>query len=452
MEETAIKNLTTAEPVLPGEEKIIVNQIQIRSADRTRTDIGDFKSIKITAESVYQPNRARLYDLFKTVVEEDGHLWGVITKRTDTVLNKRIYYRDSKGKRLEAFDKLCKSKEFRKARRNILATQYWGITGMEFIPGKVFRFKDIPRKHIKPKWGIISEQQNDITGVSYIGVPNLWIIGEPDDLGLYLKCAPYTILKKDNLADWGQFIEIFGQPIRVIKYDAFDRQAKVELQEVVDEAGTSLALLIPKTADFEIMDGKTSNANGDLQSKFHKELNDEIDVCLLGNTETTGNNNGGSNAKAGIQHKDQQEITKSDMDYLLGYLNDEQFAAILKSYGYPVVEGGEFVLEEEKDLEKVGKQLGFVERAKKMGIPVSDDYVYELTGIPKPNDYAQQKAKMEEQQQQQRAAKQPQAPPDPKPKPTPNKQKEGRNLSDQVVDRWIDRLRMRLADFFDRPR
>src|SRR5690606_17989004 len=149
-------------------------------------------------------------------------------------------------------------------------------------PGKEFEFKPIPRKHIKQKWGIISYEQNGQEGIPYLDQPNLFIVGEPTDLGLLLKCAPYALLKRGNLADWAQFIEIFGQPMRVIKYEAHDRQAKVELQQVMDESGSSLALLIPNTAEIELMDGKTSNANGDLQDKFTRNLNDEMSITVLG--------------------------------------------------------------------------------------------------------------------------------------------------------------------------
>lgn len=113
---------------------------------------------------------------------------------------------------------------------------------------------------------------------------------------------------------------------------------------------------------------------------------------MLGNTETTGNNNGGSNAKSQTQRKDQLEITRSDIKYLSGWLNSEFFLAILQSYGYPV-SGGKFTFEKEIDVDVVGKQITIVQQVKTMGVPVGDDYVYDLTGIPKPDDYEAQKKK-----------------------------------------------------------
>lgn len=434
-------NSTLPEPPKKGEDKIVVNQIHLRSADRSRKDIGDWKQALITAESVYMPNRARLYDLYSDILI-DGHLSGIMAKRVESVLNKAIHFENAKGQRVEEMDNLISSLAFRNLKKEILHTNFWGISGIEFIPGESFQFKKIPRKHIKPKWGVISYEQNGTEGIEYQDNPNLWIIGEADDLGLLLKCAPYALLKRGNLADWGQFIEIFGQPMRVIKYDAYDRQAKVELKEVLDESGSSLALLIPKTADFEIMDGKQTNANGDLQDKFKDALNDEMSVCILGNVETTGNSNGGSLAKAETQREDQLEFVKSDITYLAGMLNSAEFLAVLKSYGYPT-EGGQFVFDKEVNLDEIMRQMQLAQSAKAMGVPIDDDYIYDLTGIPRPDNYDDIKARSTA-----IAAMTAQGVQDKEGDGEVKNKEEGEEPADLVDNLW-NRIRLKLADFFD---
>lgn len=441
------KNLTLAEPIKKGQEQIVVNNIQVRSADRSRKDIGDWKNAVISAESTYSPSRTRLYDLYTDILQ-DLHLTGLMTKRIEPVLNKTLIFQNKSGQKVDAFDTLIESDTFRDICEQILLTPFWGISGLEFIPGKELEFKPIPRKHIKPKWGVIATEQSDTDGFSYVGVANLFIVGKPDDLGLLLKAAPYALLKRGNLADWGQFIEIFGQPIRVIKYDAFDRQAKVELKEVLDESGSSLALMIPKTADFEIMDGKSSNANGELQDKFKNALNDEMSIGLLGNVETTGNSNGGSNAKSKTQREEQLEITKSDIKYLVGKLNCKQFLDILKSYGYPT-EGGKFIVEGELNIAVVKEQVAIVAEVKAMGVPVEDDYIYELTGIPKPKNYNELKAKAEEKNE----ASKEQQPKIGKVPIKPKKEVEQELFYDtEETQNWLFKFRQSLADFFDPPR
>ena len=73
------------------EKEIIINELNIRSVDRSRKDISTWRGALLSAESVYYPNRSRLYDLYEDVIL-DGHLSGVIAKRIDAVLNKELSF------------------------------------------------------------------------------------------------------------------------------------------------------------------------------------------------------------------------------------------------------------------------------------------------------------------------------------------------------------------------
>lgn len=417
-------------------------EVQVRSVNRTAKDVESWRDAHKTAESVHFPNRVRLYDLYEDVLL-DGHLTGIINKRFDAVLNKELYFQKDK-KRVEEMDDLCQSLKFRELITWILETKLWGITGIEFIPGKELQFLKMRRKHIKPEIGIYAIEQNGREGYDYTKLPNLWVIGDCDDLGLLLKCSPYAIYKKDGMADWAQYVEIFGMPVRVVKYDAHDTQTKIELRKTLDESGSALALMIPNQANFEMHDGKQSNGNGELQEKFKNALNNEMSVIILGNTETTSNDNGGSNAKSQTHQEQQLEITKSDLHYVSNMLNDPQFIAILKSYGYPV-EGGRFVFSKDVDLTEIKTKLELAETMKRLGEPLDADQLYELSGFNKPKDYEAQK-----QAAMQQAGNEPEA----EKKPAKGKREPQNNDPEDLYDEptfWY-KFRSTLADFFDPPR
>ncbi len=370
---------------LPQETKLVINDIRIQSVNRSGRDIEQWRSAHISAESVYSPNRTRLYDLYDDIML-DGHLTGIINKRIDAVLNKPLYYHDKNGKKVDAMDGLINTTAFRNVVRKIMETQLWGITGLEFIPGKELTFVEIPRKHIKPKWRIVALEQNSNQGIAYDAHDNLWVLGESDDLGLLLKCAPYAIYKRSNMSDWANFIEIFGVPMRIIEYDANDEQTKIELKQILDEAGSALALMIPKQASFKTHDGKQANGDGQLQSSFKDALNDEMSIIVLGNTETTTNNSVGSLSKSKVHAAQQLEISKSDIFYTANYLNDSRFTNILKSYGYPVADGGSFVFSRDIDIAYLLQRIEIDTRMPE-DLPLPDDYWYSTYGIPKPENY-----------------------------------------------------------------
>lgn len=181
----------------------LINELHIRSVDRSNKDIGTWRTAHMTAESA-NANRSRLYDIYDDVLL-DGHLSGIIGKRIDAVLNKTLRF-EKDGKRVPEMDCLINSLAFRDIMCTVMQTIFWGISGIEFIPGKALGYNKLPRKHIKPQLGIISYDQNTVDGIPYAELANVWVMGNSDDLGLLLRCAPYAIYKRGGLSDWAQYI------------------------------------------------------------------------------------------------------------------------------------------------------------------------------------------------------------------------------------------------------
>ncbi len=359
-------------------KEIIINELNIRSVDRSRKDIATWRGALMSAESVYYPNRCRLYDLYEDVVL-DGHLSGVIAKRIDAVLNKELSF-EVDGVKVHEMDELIQTLNFREIMRTIMETQLWGVSGIEFIPGKELAFELIPRKHIKPEPGIIAFEQTGNEGIPYSNLENVWVMGETRDLGLLLKCAPYSLYKRGGLSDWAQYIELFGQPVRIIKYDSYDEQTKAELKKILDESGSSLSVMIPRQADFEIKDGKQTNCDGNLQLSFIKALNDEMSITILGNTETTTSSESSGYAQSRVHLDQQYEITKSDLIYSAAMLNCPKFKGILQGYGYPV-ERGRFVFSKDLDVDYLQTRVAIDKEVAQM-VPVPASYWYDTYGIP----------------------------------------------------------------------
>ena len=69
---------------------IIVQQIVNVAPDRSRKDVGTLKQSLERAESAQLPNRYKLYDLYHDVLSLDGHLSGLIGKRTKAVAGRAL--------------------------------------------------------------------------------------------------------------------------------------------------------------------------------------------------------------------------------------------------------------------------------------------------------------------------------------------------------------------------
>lgn len=375
-------------------DKTVINSMPviIRPIDRTFKDHGDWWQAFRIAEQPSNANRTRLYDIYSTLVI-DGHLAGIIEKRISSLVNKELFFIKD-GEKVPELDDLITSRKFRDMMRELMQQKMWGITGFEFIPGKEFDFHKIPRKHIKIESKIITQEQYDLQGTSYENMWNVWVIGDRDNFGLLLHCAPYVLWKKALMANWADYIEVFGQPIMYFTYAGYNNQTREALQVMLDEAGGSLRFIMPEEAKFNLANGTQSNGTGELQDKFRNACNEELSVVILGATETTTSSKSSGNTQAKTHAKQQQEILKADMIDIANILNHPQFISILKSYGYPV-EGGRFRFEDEADIFEQQARLSIITQVQKIGEPVDPEDVYKAANLAKPKEYDKLKAAMQ---------------------------------------------------------
>lgn len=365
---------------------VITNKITVRSIDRSKKDVKTLRSGLRNAESVEHPNRTMLYNVYEDITL-DAHLSGIVNKRNDSVLNKKLLFKVGETTQ-PVMMKLIQKKVFRDVITEYMLSKGWGTRGVEFdLTSKEMCFTKIPVKHIDPVRKVIKLNENDTTGgIPYEGLNNVLVLGEPDDLGYYLKCGFYALLKKGAISDWAQYIELFGSPVMIMTYESGDVQTELELDKVLEEAGNSMRLKLPKQAGFEMKDGKASNGDGELHNKFNAYMDAQMSIAVLGNTETTTSSKSSGFAQSKTHAKQQLEITKSDMLDVLELLNSEAFMNILRAYGLPV-EGGNFEYDKEIDIEYLAAKSAIDKTLiKDIGVPASKKYLWETYAIDEPAD------------------------------------------------------------------
>ncbi len=421
---------------------ITMTELVLQNIDRSRADLKKWWYALQNGEQITYPNRSQLYDLCERIIH-DGHLSGLMEKRITAMLNKELHY-EIKGKRVDEMEDLIQSDKFRLMMRILGEKKRWGLSGLEFLTGSELDFVMVPRKHIKPESKIIAYEQNGWEGIDYTGMWNILIVEDVERFGLLNKSIPLVLLKTGSLSDLAQYIEMYGQPIRKGTYPGDDPEAKAELKRALKEAGASLSLVLPEGTTVEIIGDHVTTGNGEVHKVLLQTINNELSILWLGNVETTSNDNGGSNAKAKEQGKQQDELIKSDLKDMADMLSSDAMKTILKSYGYKCApgDGGKFVFEKEIDLEvlKNKKDVWLAVSAK---VPVAPDDWYNTFDIPKPENFDELYAKMEEE----RVAKL--NPPDPPVPGKPIKEKKVKKplSAEESLTRW-EAFRLWAADFF----
>ncbi len=423
------------------EQGILIQKLDIRPIARTSQDIDKWRAALQAAEAINQ-NRVQLYDLYADVLL-DGTLKNLVAKRILGVTKTKLRFVNNNGEQVKEMDDLLKTASFRTLRKEIQKQKAWGISVIELgIKQDKFHVYSVPRKHINPKTGTISTHQYDFgNGTNYLNPPfsnYVFQVGDSDDLGYILEAAQYVIYKRGGFGDWAQFSQLFGMPFREARYDGFNENVRLQLIKTLEEMGSAGFAVLPKEAELTLHEAKNSNGSANLYDLLRQACNQEMSVLILGQTETTTKTAGKLGGNDDTHEQTEDDINTDDKLDELSILN-EKVKPILLNLGYPAE--GEFMYEPEVEKLTIKEAVDVIKTAKKeLGLPVSDDHIYEITGIPKPANYAAIKKEMEVDKKAQQTIQQQQQQ-QPKPKAPANKEAQA------TLSTW-DKFQMYISDFF----
>lgn len=322
----------------------MVIELQRTTDALTRKDIADWHNAWQMAINVDNPNRSRLYDIYRDV-EIDLHLSGCVSQRVGFVMAKSFKLVDAKGnindQALHLFDQAW----FKQLLKYALEANLWGHSLIEL--GDVTTDGDgcpcyndvklIPRKHVIPEYGRVIQQvgQDWTSGIDYRAEPFTdWLIeaGRPDDLGLYLKAATQTIPKKNMLAFWDSFGEIFGMPMRIARTTSRDPKVMSQLEKMLKDAGASQYMVAGQDTEIEFVE----SGKGDAFNVYDKRIdraNSELSKLIIGQTMTI--EDGSSLSQSQTHLKVFQNLVDSDCTMLRDIVNNQLIPRMTK-HGFPV--------------------------------------------------------------------------------------------------------------------
>jgi len=406
-----------------SQKQLVVNQIVVKTLNRQSQDIDSWR---LALRSADNKRRSRLYDLYEDILL-DNVLSDAIDKRIRAITNADLMFTVNDTEVDEITD-LMDTQEWENMLREILLAKFWGITVLEFDYTKQFTAHSIPRNHIRPETGIITIQENEETGTPYRDDPFFLEVktnrtNGRDTFGLILKACPYVIFKRGNFGDWAQFAELFGMPLRIFKYNSFDEQTRIALNQAGEESGSAAYMVIPKEGEVEIKDA-ASKGDGALYDKLRHACNEEILYGILGQSMTTVQGDKGARSLGEVHMDVQEGIHADDRRFIARILNREVLPR-LEARGYPV-QGGKFGFPE------IGETLNLQERVEvdlKLDaiVEIEADYYYETYGIPKPKDGGGKKTK-------------PAAEPDPNIDPEKTGKKKKKEKPAETQMKWFERL------------
>lgn len=386
-----MRNSPGSPPILSaGEQKRIKTaliDLQLQTQNTSKKDIGTWNAARRAALNPENPRRQMLYSIYADT-EIDLHLTGCIGQRKGATLQKSFKITDKTGKEKPELTEFFEAEWFKDFVSYSLDSRFFGYSLIQFgdiikPAGGIMRFADtelIPREHVIPEFGRIVRNPADEwkTGVDYTsGAIADWCIGagRPKDLGLLLKCAPQALSKKNMMAFWDKFGEIFGMPIRIGKTMSTDQNEVQSLTEMLVKMGAASWGLFPDGTDIEIKE----TTRGDAFEVYDRRIvraNLEISKGILNQTMTI--DNGGSYSQANVHLDIFDAICAADADFVRDIINGRLLPLMVR-HGFPLA-GCRFLWDESIDY--TPEQQIAIDRMVLENFEVEPSYIVEKYNIP----------------------------------------------------------------------
>ncbi|MEQ9426974.1 MAG: DUF935 family protein [Cyclobacteriaceae bacterium] len=378
---------------IPNPEQITVvnHPVTVGQLTRGNQSITRWQNALRAAESVRNPRRKGLYDLYLDI-KSDGHLCALMDKRIRAVQTAPFEWHDKDGNPLEN-EKIIENLQepwFFDTMRYIMEARFEGFTVVWFtLENGLFDSSNIiPRQNVMPEYNVWTKEVygDPRGGVNFTQEPEsnfVLQVGKPKDLGMLSRLAGYVLMKRDNMSFYAIFNEMFAMPMRVYWYDPNRPESRRQVEDQAKTQGALAYLVLPKGAEFDMPQGADKSGSKAAYAELHKMLNDEITISILGQTLTTSTEGVGSNALGRVHKQVEEGVNIEDMMYTEIHLN-HRWKKIALKHGYPLQGfSGSFQRVEQISLEKkaqIWKQLHDA------GVPIAHEDWWNEFGVPHPDD------------------------------------------------------------------
>jgi len=195
------------------------------------------------------------------------------------------------------------------------------------------------------------------------------------------------VFKSYALRDWAAFAELYGQPIRVGKYEAgATREDIAVLKRAVFELGSDAGAVIPAGMALEIVESAAKSASADLYQRLIEYLDRQVSKAVLGQTLTTDQGSSGSLAQARVHDEVRADLMRADARALSATLTRDLIAPLVRlNLPDAPLPRLTLIVEEPEDMAALADQLA---KLAPLGLPIPHRWVRERWGIPEaaPNE------------------------------------------------------------------
>lgn len=259
-------------------------------------------------------------------------------------------------------------------------------TGIDFLEQKRFLFRD-SAGYLRNYPLLLSD--SDTMGAE---IPAWKILfhryggksGHAARSGIYRVCAWMYLFRNYALKDWVAFLEVFGMPLRLGKFDpGASKEDKDALITAIQSLGSDAAGIISKSTEIEFVEAVKSASTDNPYKALAEFCGKEISKALLGQTLTADVGDTGSYAAAKTHNEVRLDLAKADTRSVAATIRNQLIRPIVGfNFGWDaLIPKYTAIWKEEEDLQAKSVWItNLLDRGVKM--PMS--FINEQFHIPSP--------------------------------------------------------------------
>lgn len=269
------------------QQKIIRTQLV-----RSRATISKWTKAVSAAEDIERPDRTELIRIYQEI-DRDAHLKSLITQRVNAVISTPFYlYRSGSDEPdMDQTDKF-NADWFTSFMELALDSVFYGHSLIQFGEIVNDRFKGVelvPREYVVPEFGKVRKRIGVEPTIDFTAPPfDRWAIGvgDPRDLGILNNAVPLLVYKKDVLAAWSEYADLFGAPIRIGRTDVMNEVKKTNMDEMLANMGSMAYGTFDTNDELELVESNNRDAFNVFREMVNT-ANAELSKLIVGQTGTT---------------------------------------------------------------------------------------------------------------------------------------------------------------------
>lgn len=217
--------------------------------------------------------------------------------------------------------------------------------------------------------------------------------GRYHEAGVARRCLTWWIIKQFVIRWWGEYADLYGEPVRVAEVDSLSMSEDKEanLQHALESLGQNGWAIIPDDIALEMKDmtatGGGSTSGSDIYQAIIAAANIAYTVSILGQTDTTEGGEG-AYAKAKIQNLVRLDILEdvaSTAEEGLEHVGKSALRINLGNSFKPHL-APKFKIPIPNPAELSTKAEAFKTLTKKMGVPVAEQQLRDEFGLDSPTE------------------------------------------------------------------